>query len=70
METQIKDIEYLVPSPDKQIGSLSFAVDQIIIFKEGQKIPGDAEAASVVLSEKTADLAKQLAASILEDLLK
>ena len=70
METQITNIEYLVPSPDKPIGSVKFEIEQIVIHKEGRKIPADVESASVVLSEKSVELAKQLAESIVEDLTK
>lgn len=70
METKISNLEYLVPTPDKPIGSLSFSVEQIIIHKEGRKIPTDVDGANVILSEKTVELVKQLTDSIIEDLIK
>lgn len=70
METTILDIEYLVPVPDKPIGSLKFSVEQLILHKEGDKIPTDIDDKEITLSEKTLELSKQLSDSILEDLIK
>lgn len=70
MNTIITDIEYIVPVPDKPIGSLAFKVELPVLFKEGQKSLPESEGADVTLSKETVELLDQLGKSIIKDLEK
>lgn len=70
MDTLISNIEYLVPNPDKPLGSLSFNVKVPVFFKDGQKVVAENEAADVELSKETVALLDQLSKSIIKDLEK
>lgn len=69
MNIEINNIEYNVPTPDN-IGSLTFQIKSLEVFKEGTKYPGEKELENLELSEKTISLIKQLSESIVIDLTK
>lgn len=66
----IENIEYIVPVPDKPIGSLSFSVQLPILHKDGQKVLADNDSADIILSKETLALVEQLGKSIIKDLEK
>jgi len=70
MNPQIKDIEYIVPSLDKPLGSISFGVTVPIFHKPEQGEMAEADAKDVILSEESVVLMNQLSASIIKDLEK
>lgn len=70
MKPQINNIEYIVPSPDKQLGSLSFNAVIPVFYKDGQKNLTENEGLDVTLSEESLELMSKLSESIIKDLEK
>ena len=70
MSSLINNIEYLVPSPDKKIGFLSFTVDIPILFDEKRKALSEAQGKDIEISQESTTIAEKLAESILKDLEK
>lgn len=70
MNPEITNIEYVIPSKDKPLGSVSFNVKMPVLHKEGQKELGENPEADVTLSEETVELLNKLSASLINDLEK
>lgn len=70
MKPHVSNIEYIVPSSDKPVGSISFGIEVPVLHKEGQKEVAEADSKDVVLSEETVSLMKKLSLSVVNDLEK
>lgn len=70
MDYVIKNIEYIVPIPDKPVGSLRFEVEIPIAYKDGSKMPSEGEDQEVTLSLETQRLLSELGKSVIKDLEK
>lgn len=67
---EIKNLQYIVPTKNSPIGSISFYADIPIMYKEGMEDIKEEESKDVELSSKTVELMQKLADSIIQDLLK
>jgi hypothetical protein len=70
MSKLINNIEYIVPSPDKKIGYLSFNVELAILFSEERKSLSESLDKDIVISPESLALAEQLSESLIKDLEK